>query len=38
MAVEEDPGSIGTLRTDHSADPLKADPRYPDLLARVGLE
>jgi len=38
LAVEEDPGSIGTLRTDHSADPLKADPRYPDLLARVGLE
>jgi TolB-like protein/Tfp pilus assembly protein PilF len=37
-AVEEDPGSIGTLRTDHSADPLKADPRYPDLLASVGLE
>ena len=37
-AAEEDPGSIGTLLTDHSADPLKADPRYPDLLARVGLE
>jgi len=37
-AAEEDPGSIGTLRTDHSADPLKADPRYPELLARVGLE
>jgi TolB-like protein/Tfp pilus assembly protein PilF len=37
-AAEEDPGSIGTLRTDHSADPLKADARYPDLLARVGLE
>ena len=38
LAVEEDPGSIGTIRTDHSADPLKADPRYADLLARVGLE
>ena len=38
QAVEVDPGSIGTLRTDHSADPLKADPRYPELLARVGLE
>jgi len=37
-AAEEDPGSIGTLRTDHSADPLKADPRYPELLRRVGLE
>jgi adenylate cyclase len=37
-AAEEDPGSIGTLRTDHSADPLKADPRYPGLLASVGLE
>jgi len=37
-AVEEDPGSIGTLPADHSADPLKADPRYPGLLARVGLE
>ena len=37
-AVEEDPGSIGTLRTDHSADPLKADPRYTELLSRVGLE
>jgi len=37
-AAEVDPGSIGTLRTDHSADPLKADPRYPDLLRRVGLE
>jgi TolB-like protein/Tfp pilus assembly protein PilF len=37
-AAEVDPGSIGTLRTDHSADPLKADPRYPELLGRVGLE
>jgi tetratricopeptide (TPR) repeat protein len=37
-AAEVDPGSIGTLRTDHSADPLKADPRYAELLGRVGLE
>jgi TolB-like protein/cytochrome c-type biogenesis protein CcmH/NrfG len=37
-AAEVDPGSIGTLVVDHSADPLKADPRYPDLLRRVGLE
>jgi tetratricopeptide (TPR) repeat protein len=37
-AVEEDPGSIGMLLSDHSADPLKADPRYPGLLKRVGLE
>ena len=37
-AAEEDPGSIGTLLTDHSADPLKADPRYPGLLERVGLK
>lgn len=37
-AAEEDPGSIGELRTDHSADPLKADPRYPELLGRVGLK
>ena len=37
-AAEVDPGSIGTLRTDHSADPLKTDPRYSDLLRSVGLE
>jgi TolB-like protein/Tfp pilus assembly protein PilF len=37
-AAVEAPGSIGTLRTDHSADPLKADPRYEALLAKVGLE
>jgi TolB-like protein/Flp pilus assembly protein TadD len=37
-AAVEAPGSIGTLRTDHSADPLKADPRYDALLRRVGLE
>jgi TolB-like protein/Tfp pilus assembly protein PilF len=37
-AAEVDPGSIGTLRTDHSADPLKEDSRYPELLGRVGLE
>jgi TolB-like protein/Tfp pilus assembly protein PilF len=37
-AVEADPGSIGTLQSDHSADPLKADPRYENLLRRVGLE
>lgn len=38
QAAEEYPGSIGQLRTDHSADPLKADPRYDELLAKVGLE
>ncbi len=37
-AAEEDPGSIGMLRSDHSADPLKADPRFTELLRRVGLE
>jgi len=37
-AVEDYPGSIGQLQTDHSADPLKADPRYDELLRRVGLE
>jgi TolB-like protein len=36
-AAEEYPGSIGQLRTDHSADPLKSDPRYDQLLNRVGL-
>jgi len=37
-AAEEAPGSIGALQSDHSADPLKADPRYRKLLAKVGLE
>lgn len=37
-AADEYPGSIGQLQTDHSADPLKADPRYDELLAKVGLE
>jgi hypothetical protein len=37
-AAVEAPGTIGALRTDHSADPLKADPRYDELLAKVGLE
>ena len=36
--ADEYPGSIGQLQTDHSADPLKADPRYDELLAKVGLE
>lgn len=37
-AAVEAPGTIGALRTDHSADPLKADPRYDELLAKVGLK
>lgn len=37
-AAADYPGSIGQLQTDHSADPLKADPRYAALLKRVGLD
>jgi TolB-like protein/Flp pilus assembly protein TadD len=36
--ADEDPGRLGLLRSDASADPLRADPRYDGLMARVGLE
>jgi len=37
QAAEEYPGSIGQLRTDHSADPLKADPPRCEKLAYLRL-
>ena len=36
--TEVDPGIVGELRNDPTADPLRADPRWEPLLARVGLE
>lgn len=33
-----DPSDIGDLETDVSADPLRDDPRYVDLLRRAGVE
>ena len=34
----EDPGRFGELRVDPTADALRADPRYADVLKKVGLE
>jgi len=34
--AEADPGRIGLLRSDASADPLRTDPRYDELMARMG--
>ena len=36
--IDEDPGILGELRTDPTADSLRADSRWVPLLARVGLE
>ncbi|MDP2470840.1 MAG: tetratricopeptide repeat protein [Candidatus Palauibacterales bacterium] len=34
----EDPGILGELRSDPTADSLRADPRWKPLLGKVGLE
>jgi len=36
--ADEDPGMVGELRTDPTADALRADPRWQQLLGKVGLE
>jgi TolB-like protein/Tfp pilus assembly protein PilF len=36
--ADEDPGMVGELRTDPTADALRADPRWEQLLGKVGLE
>ena len=32
-----DPPSIGGIKTDHRVDPLRTDPRYAEVLRRIGL-
>jgi adenylate cyclase len=36
--AEADPGRLGLLRSDASADPLRTDPRYDELMARMGFD
>ncbi len=36
-ALEEDPSSLTFLRSDPTADSLRADPRMEDLMRRVAL-
>jgi len=37
-AYAEDPGSLTYMRADPSADPLKQDPRFAQLMRKLGLE
>jgi len=37
-AYAEDPGSLTYMRADPSADPLKDDPRFAELMKKLGLE
>ena len=36
--LEEDPGSIGLLASDPTAEPLRSDPRWGALMESVGLD
>ena len=37
-AFAEDPGSLTYLRADPTADSLKDDPRFAELIRKLGLE
>jgi TolB-like protein/Flp pilus assembly protein TadD len=37
-AYAEDPGTLTYMRADPSADPLKDDPRFDELMRKLGLE
>jgi hypothetical protein len=37
-AYEEDPGSLTYINSDPTATALQADPRFADLLERLGLQ
>ncbi len=37
-AYAEDPGSLTYFRADPSADPLRQDPRFAELMRKLGLE
>ena len=37
-ALARDPGELANLDIDPSADPLRADPRYRDILGQAGVE
>jgi tetratricopeptide (TPR) repeat protein len=37
-AYAEDPGSLTYMRADPTADSLKDDPRFAELLRKLGLE
>ena len=37
-AYAEDPGNLAYMRTDPTADSLKDDPRFAELMRKLGLE
>ncbi len=37
-AYAEDPGSLTSFRADPAADPLRQDPRFDELMKKLGLE
>ncbi len=37
-AYAEEPGSLGNINSDPTADPLRKDPRWGELLKKLGLE
>jgi len=38
LAYTEDPGSLTYMRADPTADSLKDDPRFAELMRKLGLE
>ena len=37
-AYAEDPGTLNEMRADPAADPLRQDPRFDELMKKLGLQ